>query len=84
MRLCGVLFLSGLFSFAHAADTDVQFTGAVNSGTCDLTVQVDGMETNMVDLGVTGSRMLMLQCMEGISSWSLICLCRGVSHSHLT
>ena len=52
MRLCGLLFLSGLFSFAHAADTDVQFTGAVNNGSCDLTVQVNGVETNMVNLGV--------------------------------
>ena len=52
MRLCGLLFLSGLFSFAHAADTDVQFTGAVNSGTCDLTVYVNGVQSNMVNLGV--------------------------------
>ncbi|EGJ0464603.1 hypothetical protein IHA49_002672 [Salmonella enterica] len=52
MRLYGILFLSGLFGFAHASDTDVQFTGGVNSGTCDLTVYVNGIQSNVVNLGV--------------------------------
>lgn len=49
MRMLSVLFF---LSVSYAADTDIQFTGTVTNETCDLKVFVNGVQTNIINLGV--------------------------------
>ncbi|WNI88057.1 fimbrial protein [Citrobacter portucalensis] len=44
----------GMINIASAAHGEVQFIGAVTAKTCDLTPEVNGSVTNMVQLGTAG------------------------------
>ncbi|EDM9065215.1 fimbrial protein [Salmonella enterica subsp. enterica serovar Give] len=45
----------GVINGASAASGEVQFIGAVTAKTCDLTPEVNGSVTNMIQLGTAGT-----------------------------